>query len=71
MTERPNIVVLLADDMGFGDVGAFNTGSLIPTLNMDRLAAESLTFGDAHSSAAVCSPSATASSPVAIAGARR
>jgi arylsulfatase A-like enzyme len=56
-TDRPNIVVLLADDMGFGDVGAFNPGSLVPTPNMDRLAAEAMSFGDAHSSSAVCSPS--------------
>ena len=54
---RPNIVILLADDMGFGDVGAFNPASLIPTPNMDQLASEALSFGDAHSSAAVCTPS--------------
>lgn len=54
---RPNVVILLADDMGFGDVGAFNPLSLIPTPNMDRLAGEAVTFDDAHSSSAVCTPS--------------
>ena len=54
---RPNVVVVLADDLGFGDVGAFNPGSLIPTPNIDRLVAESAAFDDAHSSSAVCTPS--------------
>lgn len=54
--ERPNIVFIMADDMGWGDVEAYNPQSLIPTPNIDRLAREGLTFMDAHSGAAVCTP---------------
>lgn len=53
---RPNVVVLLADDLGWGDVGA-NGAMRIPTPAVDRLAAEGTTFDDAHSSSAVCTPS--------------
>ena len=55
--KRPNVVLVLADDLGFGDIGAFNPGSLIPTPNIDRLVAESVAFDDAHSASAVCTPS--------------
>ena len=54
--EHPNIVYLMADDMGFGDVGCYNSDSRIPTPNMDRLAAEGMRFTDAHSPSAVCTP---------------
>lgn len=54
---RPNIVMVLADDMGIGDIGAFNPSSLIPTPNIDKLVRESVSFDDAHSSSAVCTPS--------------
>ena len=58
---RPNIVIIYADDMGFGDVGAygvrFGTASPAPTPHMDSLAAEGLMFTQAHSSNAVCTPS--------------
>lgn len=57
MTQRPNIVFIMADDMGYGDVGAFNPDSKIPTPNMDRLAAEGMAFTDAHSASSVCTPS--------------
>jgi arylsulfatase A len=53
----PNVVILYADDMGFGDLGANNPGSKIPTPHLDRLAAEGLRFTDAHSSSGHCSPS--------------
>ncbi|MEM6648049.1 MAG: sulfatase-like hydrolase/transferase, partial [Bacteroidota bacterium] len=53
---QPNIVVILADDLGYGDVGAYNPNSKIPTPHMDRLAAEGLLFTDAHSPSAVCTP---------------
>ena len=53
---RPNIVIILADDMGYGDVGALNPESTIPTPNIDRLAAEGMTFADGHSPSAVCTP---------------
>lgn len=52
----PNIVIILADDMGTGDVHAFNSGSRIPTPNLDRLAAGGMRFTDAHSGSAVCTP---------------
>ncbi len=52
----PNIVLILADDMGVGDVGAYNAESKIPTPHLDRLAAEGMRFTDAHSPSAVCTP---------------
>jgi len=58
MSERkPNVVFIMADDMGYGDLGCFNPESKIPTPNMDRVAAEGVRFTDAHSSSAVCTPS--------------
>src|SRR4051794_2612128 len=54
---QPNIVLILADDLGFGDVHFLNPRrGLLPTPNIDRLAAESITFTDAHSGSSVCSP---------------
>lgn len=55
--ELPNIVVIMADDMGYGDVAHYNSESKIPSPNMDKLASEGITFTDAHSPAAVCTPS--------------
>ena len=54
--ERPNIIWIMADDMGFGDVHCFNTDSRIPTPHMDALAARGMRFIDAHSPSAVCTP---------------
>lgn len=53
----PNIVVILADDLGYGDVHAYNPESRIPTPHLDRLAEQGMRFTDAHSASAVCSPS--------------
>ena len=53
---RPNVVVILADDLGIGDVGAYNPESKIPTPNLDALAAAGMRFRDAHSPSAVCTP---------------
>lgn len=53
---KPNVVYILADDLGYGDVNVLNPKSSIPTPNMDRLAAEGMTFSDAHSGSAVCTP---------------
>jgi arylsulfatase A len=53
----PNIVILYADDMGYGDLGANNPDSKIPTPHLDRLAAEGMRFTDAHSSSGICTPS--------------
>ena len=58
--EKPNIIIVLADDLGFGDVGANNPESQIATPHLDRLAREGMRFTDAHSSSSVCSPPATA-----------
>lgn len=54
---HPNIVLILADDMGYGDLSCLNPGSKIPTPHHDRIAGEGMTFTDAHSSSAVCTPS--------------
>ena len=56
-TLRPNVVIIFADDMGYGDVGALNRDSRIPTPNLDRLARQSLSFTDAHSAGSYCVPS--------------
>ncbi len=55
---RPHIVFILADDMGYGDVHALNPHSRIPTPHLDRLAADGMTFTDAHTPSAVCTPTA-------------
>ena len=55
--DRPNIVFILADDLGYGDVGCYNAESKIPTPNLDRLAREGMRFTDAHSPSTVCTPS--------------
>jgi arylsulfatase A len=52
----PNVVVILADDMGYGDVQALNSDSKIPTPNLNGLAASGMTFTDAHTPSAVCTP---------------
>jgi len=52
----PNIVFILADDLGYGDVGCYNPDSRIPTPNLDRLAGQGIRFTDAHSAATVCTP---------------
>lgn len=55
-TPRPNVVLILADDLGWGDIGAYGTGSRIPTPHLDQLASEGLRLTDAHSPSAVCTP---------------
>jgi arylsulfatase A-like enzyme len=54
--QKPNIVIILADDLGYGDVSAYNPTSKAPTPNIDRLASEGIRFLDAHAPAAVCVP---------------
>ena len=53
----PNIVIIYADDMGYGDLTCQNQQSKIPTPNLDLLAEQGLRFTDAHSSSGICSPS--------------
>ncbi len=53
---RPNIIFVLADDMGFGDVGCYG-GTIAPTPNLDRLAREGTRFTRYYSASPICSPS--------------
>ncbi len=55
--EMPNIVFILADDLGYGDVGSYNAESKVPTPHLDRLAEQGMRFTDAHSPSTVCTPS--------------
>lgn len=53
---NPNIIFILADDLGYGDVSCFNENSKIKTPFIDKLASEGVRFTDAHTSSAVCTP---------------
>lgn len=53
---QPNIILILADDLGYGDVGCYNPKGKIPTPHLDCLAREGMRFTDAHSTSAVCTP---------------
>ncbi|MBU2950385.1 arylsulfatase [Tamlana agarivorans] len=55
-TQSPNIIYILADDLGYGDVKSFNPEGKIPTPNMDKMAENGIMFTDAHTSSAVCTP---------------
>ena len=55
--EHPNILILYADDLGYGDLSIQNPASKIPTPNFDKLAREGLSFTDGHSSSGICTPS--------------
>lgn len=55
--EKPNIIIIYADDMGYGDCTVNNPDSKIPTPNIDRLAKEGLRFTDAHSPSSTCTAS--------------
>ncbi len=57
-SSKPNIVLILADDLGYGDLGCY--GGSLPTPNIDALAREGLRFTDFHSNGAVCSPTRAA-----------
>jgi arylsulfatase A len=52
----PNIVLIMADDLGYGDIGCYNPESKIPTPTIDSFAQEGVRFTDAHSPSAVCTP---------------
>jgi arylsulfatase A len=54
--EKPNIAVVLCDDLGYGDTHCYNSESRIRTPHIDRLASEGVRFTDAHSPSAVCTP---------------
>ena len=55
--DKPNIVILYADDLGYGDLTCYNPDSKIPTPHLDKLAAEGMRFTDGHSSSGICTPS--------------
>lgn len=57
--KKPNIILILADDMGYGDISAFN-GGLNRTPNLDKLVKESVYFSQAYSGSPVCTPSRAA-----------
>src|ERR1019366_6712455 len=52
---KPNIIFILADDIGYGDLGCYGA-ERVKTPNVDRIAREGIRFTDAHSSASVCTP---------------
>ena len=54
--QKPNILLILADDLGYGDVRCYNDQSKVATPHLDRLAREGMRFTDAHSPATVCTP---------------
>lgn len=54
--KQPNIIFILADDMGYGDVSYFDNNSKLKTENLDRMAQEGVVFTDAHSSSSVSTP---------------
>ena len=56
-TQHPNIIFILADDLGYGDIASLNKQGKVPTPNIDRFSEESVVFTDAHSSSAVSTPS--------------
>ena len=54
--EKPNLVILLADDLGYGELGCLNSNGKIATPQLDQLAKEGMVFTDGHSASAVCTP---------------
>jgi arylsulfatase A len=56
-TTKPNILFILTDDLGYGDLSCYNDESKVRTPNIDRLAREGMRFSDAHSPSTVCTPS--------------
>jgi arylsulfatase A-like enzyme len=54
--KSPNIIIILADDMGYGDIQSFNSKSEVPTPNLNRLSEEGIMFMDAHTPSSICTP---------------
>ena len=54
--QKPNIIYVLADDLGYGDISSFNENGKIRTPQIDQLASDGIKFTDAHTSSAVCTP---------------
>jgi len=55
--QKPNVVLMFADDLGYGDVSSFNPNSKIHTKNIDKLAEAGMRFKDSHATSALCTPS--------------
>jgi arylsulfatase A len=55
-SEKPNIIFIMTDDLGYGDVSCYNPESVIRTPNIDKMADEGIMFTDAHTPASVCTP---------------
>ncbi|MGB7329101.1 MAG: arylsulfatase [Rubripirellula sp.] len=55
--EHPNIIIVYADDLGFGDLSCYNSKAPYTTPRLDQMAAEGIRFSDAHSPSTICSPS--------------
>lgn len=55
-SKKPNIIYILADDLGYGDISVFNPEGQIKTQNLDQMAREGMIFTDAHTSSSVCTP---------------
>src|SRR5690606_16634522 len=53
---RPNVVYILADDLGYGDVSVYNPECRLHTVKIDKLSERGVVFTDAHTSSAVCTP---------------
>ena len=53
---KPNIIYILADDLGYGDLSSFNPSGKIKTPHLDELASQGMKFTDAHTSSSVCTP---------------
>ncbi len=68
--QPPNVVLIFADDLGYGDLGCYGA-TKVQTPNIDRLAAEGRRFTDAHSVSAVCTPSRYASADGSVSFSRK
>src|SRR5215210_2045079 len=56
-TKQPNVIFIIADDLGYGNLTSFNPGSKIPTPNIDRIGKEGTRFTQFYSGSTVCAPS--------------
>ena len=55
--QLPNIIIIYADDLGYGDLSCYNPKAAYQTPRLDQMAAEGIRFTDAHSPSTICSPS--------------
>ena len=53
---KPNVIIILADDLGTGDLGCYHSGAKVKTPSLDRLSRQGMRFTDAHSPSSVCTP---------------